>query len=848
MGWRGVGRGGGRGLRERSARLDGAIEKPSKPVPRRQRFLRALIFVDYVGVTMLYVASDEDTSVYSFSSSTADLLALALLRAICFLPAVWPVRERYSRRQILYVAAVAAVFGAALCAKGAAAAPAGGGGSAVAAAAVAYSALFVLLQAVAFAALAGDEETGPGAARAEAVGGGAEEEKGKKEAEPLKPGQLAALARPEAHVIAAGCLCALASAGSTLALPAFIGRIIDVIGSSPSRDAGLAQLRAAMLALVGIALAGGVASFFRSYLLSLASERVVARLRKRLFGAVVAQEVAFFDTTRTGELVNRLSGDCQVIQSAVTQNIAQLLRSALQAAAGLVLLLSISWRLTLLMLAVTPAVSIGAVSFGRFMKAVGRQVQEALALATVAAEEAISNIRTVRSFSREARELERYSARVDEAYRMAMRTAVGYAAFDCFVSAVSTVAVVLVLFYGGRLALDGLLSPGRLLSFVLYMIFVGTALGGISRIYADFAKAAGAGARVFELLERKPAVNIEGGLQPAGCAGEVRFEGVAFAYPARPEREVLSGVSLHLRPGQVVALVGPSGGGKTTVVNLLERFYEASAGRITVDGVDLRELDPRWLHRHVALVSQEPVLFAASVEENIRYGVHDEARADQAAVERAARQANAHDFITHFPEQYGTLVGERGIRLSGGQKQRIAIARALLMDPRILLLDEATSALDAESEHVVHEALQRLMAGRTVLVIAHRLSTVKDADLVCVVSGGRIVEQARIPELSLAWLKLSLRLAQGRHEELLGRPGGLYRSLVRRQLAHGSGLLDPDAPGPPPAAGPAPAGPASLDGEEGEEEGAEGEGEGEDGLSLGRGGPARGSSPSLISL
>eukprot|EP00455_Lapot_gusevi_P057506 TRINITY_DN9817_c0_g1_i2.p1 TRINITY_DN9817_c0_g1~~TRINITY_DN9817_c0_g1_i2.p1 ORF type:complete len:391 (-),score=112.37 TRINITY_DN9817_c0_g1_i2:42-1124(-) len=346
-----------------------------------------------------------------------------------------------------------------------------------------------------------------------------------------------------------------------------------------------------------------------------------------------------------------------------------------------------------------------------------------------------------------------------------------YGLFIALMGLIGSGAMILVLWYGASLVLDGTLSSGVLTSFLLYTLTVGFALAGFSGLFGDLMRAVGANDRVFELLDRDPAIPIRGGAKPATCRGHVVFDHVTFAYPSRPTASVLRDVVMELKPGTVTALVGPSGGGKSTIVSLLEHFYEPLYGRVLLDGEDLRNLDQAWLHSKIALVSQEPVLFAGSLRDNIQYGV---GQASDEQIRSAARMANAEQFILDFPEAFDTLVGERGVRLSGGQKQRVAIARAVLMNPQILLLDEATSALDAESEHLVQEALDRLMRsqGRTVLVVAHRLSTVKHAHNVVVIDHGEVVEQ-------------------GTHTDLLAR-SGLYAKLVRRQLQDGSSRQQQD--------------------------------------------------------
>jgi ATP-binding cassette subfamily B protein len=316
-----------------------------------------------------------------------------------------------------------------------------------------------------------------------------------------------------------------------------------------------------------------------------------------------------------------------------------------------------------------------------------------------------------------------------------------------------------VLWYGGRLVLSGSLSVGGLMAFLVYSMFVAFALGALTELWADFMRASGASERVFELLDRTPAIPASGGERLAHTQGRVQLQEVRFTYPTRPDLPVLQGIDLTIEPGEVVAIVGPSGAGKSTIASMLARLYDPQSGRILLDGKDLKELDPEWLRLQIGVVAQEPLLFSSSISDNIRYG---KAGASPAEVEAAARAANAHDFIIRFPEGYNTLVGERGVQLSGGQKQRVAIARAVLKDPRLLILDEATSALDAESEHLVKDALERLMKGRTTLIIAHRLSTVMGADRVLVLEGGKIVQS-------------------GSHSVLMGQDG-LYRRLVERQF------------------------------------------------------------------
>ena len=566
--------------------------------------------------------------------------------------------------------------------------------------------------------------------------------------------RLYSLAKQESTSLLWGTLFLLIASGLNLTYPMLIGKLIDSVKDGGGQDA----VNQYAIWMIGIFVLVGVSTFFRSYLFTVAGERIVTRLQERLFQQVLSQEIGFFDHRRTGELLNRLTSDATVLQKAVTVNVSMGLRFALSGLGAIAILIWTSWKLALLMLAVVPIIAIGAGWYGRILRKISRSVQDAFAEANSIAEESIGGIRTVRSFAREAHEHERYTAGIESAFQLAKKRAWVGAWFSGLISFAGYGSIVAVLWYGGHLLASGDMDFGELTSFMLYTFTVAFSLGALSGLYEDFAKAIGASDRVFELLERESE-------QPDGTEvvkepkGKLEFQDVVFSYPTRPDAQVLNGVSFLIEPNQVVALVGPSGGGKSTVAALISRFYDVQGGDIKLDGLSLSNINMDWLREHVAVVRQEPILFAASILDNIRYG---KLTATEEEVIAAAKAANAHEFVSDFPEAYETLVGERGVRLSGGQKQRIAIARAILKDPVILILDEATSALDVESEHLVQEALERLMENRSSLVIAHRLSTIQHADRVVVLSDGRVVEE-------------------GLHGDLLAQEG-LYHRLVHKQF------------------------------------------------------------------
>lgn len=502
-------------------------------------------------------------------------------------------------------------------------------------------------------------------------------------------------------------------------------------------------------------------NYVQAYLLAATGERAVAGLRRELFSRLLEMPPGFFADRRTGELTSRLTTDIGLLQGVLSHQIAEFSRQVLTLVGGVVLLTWMQPRLTLTALAVAPLVVLSAAAFGRRLRRITIGVQDRVAEATAVAEEAFSQIRTVQSFVQEPAERRRYGDRIASSVEAALRRAHVRGIFFGVLTFTSFCGIAFVLWQGGRLVLEGELTAGALVSFLLYTIYIAAAIGALASFFSAYQEAVGAAERVFEILETDPAVRDPAAPipLPEPIQGRVTFEDVSFRYRGDDAGWTLSGIRLDIAPGEVVAIVGPSGGGKTTLASLLPRFWDVTEGRILLDGIDVRRLRLADLRRAVGIVPQEPALFSGTVAENIAYARPDAARAE---LEAAARAAHADEFVRRLPEGYDTVVGERGVKLSGGQRQRIAIARAVLKDPAVLVLDEATSSLDTESEQLIEDALETLLLGRTTLIIAHRLSTVRRADRLLVIDGGLIVEE-------------------GTHAELLAR-GGVYARLYHRQF------------------------------------------------------------------
>ncbi|WP_230467166.1 ABC transporter ATP-binding protein [Lujinxingia vulgaris] len=557
--------------------------------------------------------------------------------------------------------------------------------------------------------------------------------------------RLFGLARPHWRPLALATLALVIGSGITLAYPQ-VGRVVvdEVLSEGASYD-----LSTVGGALLGLFLVQAVFFSLRYYLFTVVGDRVVADLRTSLYGAIIGREMAFFDRTRTGELTSRLASDTQLLQSVVTTNLSMALRYGVQALGGLVLLFVTNVRLSLVMIVVLPVVVGAAMVYGRRVRRLSREVQDAIADSTSLAEESIAGVRTVRSFGREAAERERYSEAIERSFSLAKSRAVLGGIFGGGVTFLAYATIAVIVWVGGHQVLSGAMSAGELTAYILYVLFVAVSLGVLSGLWTDFARALGAGERVFGLLDaatadRRREGSVAGSSSAVITRGHVQFNDVSFTYPTRRDSPVLRGVRFEVHPGQKLAIVGASGAGKSTIANLLSAFYAPDDGEVYVDGLTLEAYSEEALRDGIGMVAQEPVLFSGTVRENVRYGRPE---ADEGAIREALRAANALDFVEEFPEGLDTVVGERGVRLSGGQKQRVAIARALLKDPRVLILDEATSALDVESEALVQEALDRLMEGRTTLIIAHRLSTVARADQMIVLDRGVLVEAGSPAEL-----------------------------------------------------------------------------------------------------
>jgi ABC-type multidrug transport system fused ATPase/permease subunit len=547
----------------------------------------------------------------------------------------------------------------------------------------------------------------------------------------------------------------LLSTAASLIFPALMGNLVD--SASDKLVNNINQIAIALLVLFALQ---AIFSYFRIVLFVNVTEKTLAVIRQETYAHLIKLPMNFFSKRRVGELNSRIASDISLLQETFTTDLAEFLRQVLIIIGGIVFLSLTSVKLTLFMLAIIPAMMLAAVFFGRYIKRFSKQVQEKVAESNTIIEETLQGISNVKAFTNEFFEIGRYTKKTNEVMQIAKKGGRYRGAFASFIIFCLFGSIVAVIWYGVLMINSNELSIGELFTFILYSIFIGASVGGMADIYAKLQKAIGATEHLMDILEEEKE-EIHSTFSADAVNGHIKFHNLSFAYPSRPDVQVLNNLNFEVQQGHNIALVGPSGAGKTTLASILFGFYKIEDGQISIDGKNIEEYDLHFLRKQIAIVPQDIILFGGSIKENIAYGKLD---ASEEEIEEAAKKANALNFINDFPEKMETLVGERGIQLSGGQRQRIAIARALLKNPSILILDEATSALDSESEKLVQEAMDVLMKGRTSIVIAHRLSTIKNADCILVLENGQIIEQ-------------------GTHQELQ-KNEGLYKQLSDMQFNH----------------------------------------------------------------
>lgn len=522
------------------------------------------------------------------------------------------------------------------------------------------------------------------------------------------------------------------SSALSLVFPAVIQSVVDSVFS----DADLQLLDTITLALLLVFVVRSIATFVQNYNLNFVGEKIVVDIRKELYEHLQSLSVKFFTERRVGELISRISSDVTVMRTVLTGNVSTLLQQSLTLIGSVGIMFILNWRLTMFIIVLMPVIVIVGFVFGTYIRRISTVVQDEIAGATVVAEEVFQNIREVKSFVREGYEVKRYDNAVDIAFQASVKLLTVRSVFGPIVAFFAFAGLSLILWFGGREVLDGRLTAGELIAFLIYGLTVAGSFAGLINLYSQFQEAIGATKRVFQILDTKAQIeDVPAAMTLDTIKGRITLDNVSFAY--EDDHEVLKDINLDIQEGEIIALVGPSGAGKSTLFNLIPRFYDTETGTISVDGYNVRDVTQASLRQHIGIVPQETLLFGGTIRENILYGKLD---ATEDEIIAAAESANAHTFISELPNGYETTVGERGVKLSGGQRQRVAIARAILKNPSILLLDEATSSLDNESEHLVQEALGNLMQNRTTIIIAHRLSTIRIAHRIAVIDRGRIVE------------------------------------------------------------------------------------------------------------
>ncbi|CZT48701.1 probable multidrug resistance protein 2 [Rhynchosporium secalis] len=560
--------------------------------------------------------------------------------------------------------------------------------------------------------------------------------------------RLIKIARPEAKWLGLAFVFLLVSSSITMSIPFSIGKILDLATKDPSEGSTLFGLEITQfyVALGVVLTLGAAANYGRIILLRIVGERIVARLRSQLYRRTFVQNAEFFDANRVGDLLSRLSSDTVIVGKSITQNLSDGLRAIVSGAAGFTAMAWVSLKLTSILCLMFPPVAIGAFFYGRAIRNLSRKIQRNLGTLTKIAEERLGNVRTSQAFAGEIQEVGRYNHQIKKIFALGKREALISATFFSSSGFLGNMTILALLYSGGSMVKSGVISIGDLTSFLMYTAYAGSSLFGVSSFYSELMKGVGAASRLFELQDRKPTIPATVGVKVKSAQGIIKFSNVTFAYPTRPAVKIFDGLDFEIPSGTNVAIVGPSGGGKSTIGSLLLRFYNPTEGTISINGIDVSSMNGKSLRRRIGMVGQEPVLMSGSIAENIAYG---KPHASRAEITAAARKANC-QFISDFPDGLDTSVGARGAQLSGGQKQRIAIARALLKDPDILILDEATSALDAESETLVNSALAALLRGHnTTISIAHRLSTIKRSDHIIVLGNdGKVAETGSYPALS----------------------------------------------------------------------------------------------------